>query len=112
VPAGYYTSEQIEGALGTVFGVDSQLILDQTYFVAENNHQQLLVAVVGVSVKRFMEVIQAKIIQKTACSTQTATRQRFVHSLFIQHGHVEELEVRLCEYVNWLLSVLDLRKLR
>ncbi|MEG4106995.1 GNAT family N-acetyltransferase [Microcoleus sp. S13_C5] len=37
--AGYYSSEQIEGALGTVFGVDSQLILDQTYFVAENNHQ-------------------------------------------------------------------------
>ena len=37
--AGYYTSEQIEGALGTVFGVDSQLIQDQTYFVAENNHQ-------------------------------------------------------------------------
>ena len=39
MPAGYYSSEQIEGALGTVFGVDTQLILDQTYFVAENNHQ-------------------------------------------------------------------------
>ena len=39
MPAGYYSSEQIEGALGTVFGVDSQLIQDQTYFVAENNHQ-------------------------------------------------------------------------
>lgn len=39
MPAGYYTSEQIEGALGIVFGVDSQLIQDQTYFVAENNHQ-------------------------------------------------------------------------
>ncbi|MEG5016260.1 MULTISPECIES: GNAT family N-acetyltransferase [unclassified Microcoleus] len=38
MPAGYYTSEQIEGALGKAFGVDSQLIL-QTYFVAENNHQ-------------------------------------------------------------------------
>jgi GNAT superfamily N-acetyltransferase len=31
---GYYTSAQIEGALGTVFGVDSQLIRDGTYFVA------------------------------------------------------------------------------
>lgn len=30
----YYSSEQIEGALGTVFGVDTQLILDQTYYVA------------------------------------------------------------------------------
>jgi len=33
--AGYYTPEQIEGSLGTVFGVDSQLIRDGTYFVAE-----------------------------------------------------------------------------
>lgn len=32
---GYYTPEQIEGAIGTVFGVDSQLIRDGTYFVAE-----------------------------------------------------------------------------
>lgn len=30
-----YTPEQIEGALGTVFGVDRQLIRDGTYFVAE-----------------------------------------------------------------------------
>jgi GNAT superfamily N-acetyltransferase len=33
--AGYYTPEQIEGSLGMVFGVDSQLIRDGTYFVAE-----------------------------------------------------------------------------
>jgi GNAT superfamily N-acetyltransferase len=32
----YYTSGQIESALGTVFGVDSQLIKDGTYFVAED----------------------------------------------------------------------------
>jgi GNAT superfamily N-acetyltransferase len=30
-----YTPAQIEGALESVFGVDSQLIADQTYFVAE-----------------------------------------------------------------------------
>jgi len=30
-----YTPAQISGALGTVFGVDSQLIRDGTYFVAE-----------------------------------------------------------------------------
>jgi predicted N-acetyltransferase YhbS len=29
----------IEGALGTVFGVDSQLIQDETYFVAESEGQ-------------------------------------------------------------------------
>lgn len=30
-----YTPRQIEGALGTVLGLDTQLILDRTYFVAE-----------------------------------------------------------------------------
>ena len=33
--AGDYSPAQIDGALGTVFGVDSQLIADGTYLVAE-----------------------------------------------------------------------------
>ena len=33
--AGWYTAEQMQGALGSVFAVDSQLIRDGTYFVAE-----------------------------------------------------------------------------
>jgi GNAT superfamily N-acetyltransferase len=33
--AGDYTPAQMEGALGTVLGVDSQLIRDRTYFIAE-----------------------------------------------------------------------------
>jgi GNAT superfamily N-acetyltransferase len=33
--AGDYTPAQIEGALGTVLGLDTQLIRDQTYFIAE-----------------------------------------------------------------------------
>lgn len=33
--AGDYSPEQIEGALGTVFGVDTRLIEDGTYFVAD-----------------------------------------------------------------------------
>ena len=37
--ASYYTPAQIEGALGTVFGVDSQLIQDGTYFIAESENQ-------------------------------------------------------------------------
>jgi GNAT superfamily N-acetyltransferase len=36
--AGDYTPAQIEGALGTVLGLDTQLIHDQTYFVAETPH--------------------------------------------------------------------------
>ena len=45
--AGDYTLAQIEGALGTVLGLDTQLLVDQTYFVAEafdsyaKNHQRL-----------------------------------------------------------------------
>ena len=31
-----YTTAQIEGALGSVLGVDTQLITDRTYFVAES----------------------------------------------------------------------------
>jgi GNAT superfamily N-acetyltransferase len=33
--ANYYSASQIDAALGTVFGVDRQLIRDGTYFVAE-----------------------------------------------------------------------------
>jgi len=33
--AGDYTPQQVEGALRGAFGVDTQLILDRTYFVAE-----------------------------------------------------------------------------
>jgi len=33
--AGDYTPAQIEGALGTVLGLDTQLIRDRTYYVAE-----------------------------------------------------------------------------
>src|SRR6267154_3767797 len=32
-----YTDAQIEGAIATVFGVDTNLILDATYFVADHN---------------------------------------------------------------------------
>ena len=37
--AGDYTPSQIEGSLGTVLGVDTQLIADQTYFIAETLDQ-------------------------------------------------------------------------
>lgn len=32
-----YSDEQIEGAIATVFGVDTNLIIDGTYFVAESS---------------------------------------------------------------------------
>ena len=41
----YYSNAQMEGALGPVFGVDRQLIRDQTYFVAEQ--QRAIIACGG-----------------------------------------------------------------
>jgi GNAT superfamily N-acetyltransferase len=38
---GDYTPAQIEGALGTVLGLDTQLIRDRTYFVAKTVEQTL-----------------------------------------------------------------------
>ncbi len=45
--AGDYTAGQIEGALGTVLGLDTQLIRDQTYFVAETYNQNAEVRSIG-----------------------------------------------------------------
>lgn len=39
--AGDYSPAQIDGALGTVFGVDTQLIADGTYYVAESASGEL-----------------------------------------------------------------------
>lgn len=37
--AGYYTSDQIESALIHIFGIDTQLISDGTYYVAQAENQ-------------------------------------------------------------------------
>lgn len=39
--AGDYTRAQMEGALGTVLGVDTQLIRDRTYYVAESGSHRM-----------------------------------------------------------------------
>lgn len=41
---GYYTSGQIESALRNVFGPDTQLIADQTYYVIESEERELAAA--------------------------------------------------------------------
>ncbi len=38
---GYYTDAQIEAAVAHVFGVDSQLIRDRTYYVIEERHRPI-----------------------------------------------------------------------
>lgn len=45
--AGDYTAAQIEGALGTVLGLDTQLITDRTYFIATALNQNEKEAIAG-----------------------------------------------------------------
>jgi GNAT superfamily N-acetyltransferase len=45
--AGDYTQAQIEGALGGVLGLDTQLIEDQTYFIAESRDDAGAIVAVG-----------------------------------------------------------------
>ena len=45
--AGDYTTAQMEGALGTVLGVDTQLIRDRTYYVAETTDEPACLAGCG-----------------------------------------------------------------
>lgn len=42
--AGYYSDAQIDSALRFVFGPDTQLIADRTYFVIENDTRHLIAA--------------------------------------------------------------------
>ncbi|MGA2251405.1 GNAT family N-acetyltransferase [Terracidiphilus sp.] len=47
-----YTPSQIEGALGTVLGIDTQLITDQTYFIAELSKENRIAACGGWSKRK------------------------------------------------------------
>jgi N-acetylglutamate synthase-like GNAT family acetyltransferase len=42
--AGYYTPQQTESSIRYVFGPDTQLIVDQTYYVVEDTSGQLIAA--------------------------------------------------------------------
>jgi GNAT superfamily N-acetyltransferase len=46
---GDYSAEQLEAALGTAYGVDTQLIADETYYVVESRHAsgELVIAACG-----------------------------------------------------------------
>jgi GNAT superfamily N-acetyltransferase len=50
-----YSAEQLEAALGSVFGVDTQLIADETYYVVETSDpggQRIIVACGGWSMRK------------------------------------------------------------
>ena len=50
--AGDYTPAQIEGALASVYGVDSQLIADETYFASEAISDNTIIACGGWSKRK------------------------------------------------------------
>ncbi len=84
-----YSPAQIEGALKSVYGVDSQLIADGTYLVAEVSTRRTNLrsspAADGASAKPCTEAINTR-PAKIRCSTPRAMRQRFERSSSIRSG--------------------------
>jgi GNAT superfamily N-acetyltransferase len=71
--ASYYTPAQIEGALGTVFGVDSQLIEDGTYFIAQSGDQ--IVGCGGWSKRKTLYGCDSRTVREASASAERL-RQR------------------------------------
>ena len=85
---GFYSPEQIESAIRFVFGPDSRLIADQTYFVAETDGG--LVACGGWSRRRTLyggDQMKAEADPPLDPSTEAARiRAFFVHPAFARRG--------------------------
>ncbi|MDJ0636941.1 MAG: GNAT family N-acetyltransferase [Xenococcaceae cyanobacterium MO_188.B29] len=96
--ANYYTPEQMDGALGTVFAVDSQLIRDKTYFVTD--HDGEIVGCGGWSRRQTLfGGNNAKVAEDTLLDPETdpaRVRAFFIHPDFARRG-IGSLIMRLCE---------------
>jgi GNAT superfamily N-acetyltransferase len=102
-----YTLAQIEGALGTVLGLDTQLIRDQTYFVAttaSQNGESQLVACGGWSMRRTLFGSDAASVREPdlldPATDAAKVRAIFVHPAFARRGlgtlilaHVEQAAI-------------------
>ena len=90
---GYYTAAQTESAIKYVFGVDTQLIADATYFVVEDEEQ--IIACGGWS-KRNTSLAAISSRQKpTLCLIQKKMPPGYVHFSSIQ-GMQGEVLARCC----------------
>src|SRR5882757_5891660 len=83
-----YTPAQIEGALQTVFGVDSQLIADGTYIVAEAARNAVAR---DEATARLSELIIVGCGARMRCWTLSAMRRKFALSSSIRIGRAAEL---------------------
>src|ERR1700723_1569459 len=85
-----YTPSQIEGALGTVLGVDTQLITDQTYFIAESSKENRIAACGGWSKRKPLfgaDRGPGREPELLNPATDAAkVRAIFVHPNFARHG--------------------------
>src|SRR5580658_8103861 len=89
-----YTPAQIEGSLGTVLGLDTQLIRDRTYFVAEapetNTNQPALAACGGWSKRKTLfgadksPVREPDLLDPTVDAAKV--RAIFVHPAYARRG--------------------------
>jgi GNAT superfamily N-acetyltransferase len=98
--AGNYTPAQIEGALGTALGVDTQLIIDQTYFVAEHEADATLVGCGGWSNRRTLFGSDHALVRENdfldpACDA-AKIRAIFVHPAWARRG-LGSLILKHCE---------------
>lgn len=85
-----YTPSQIKGALGTVLGVDTQLITDQTYFVAESSEQNRLAACGGWSKRKTLFGADRASVREpellNPATDAAKVRAIFVHPDFARQG--------------------------
>ena len=88
-----YTSEQIEAALGTAWGVDTELIRDGTYFVAEANDRDSRVVAAGAAEGSSLARMH-RVGGNPTCLTPRWIRPGFVRSLSSRIGRASELARR------------------
>jgi GNAT superfamily N-acetyltransferase len=96
---GDYSPEQIEAAIQTVFGVDSNLILDETYFVAEGDGR--LVGCGGWSKRKTLfggdQYVTRDYSELDPNSEAARIRAFFVHPAYARHGIARAI-LSACEH--------------
>jgi GNAT superfamily N-acetyltransferase len=85
-----YTPSQIEGSLGTVLGVDTQLIADQTYFVAESPDRKQMAGCGGWSKRKTLFGADRTPVREpellNPATDAAKVRAIFVHPDFARQG--------------------------
>ena len=85
--AGDYTPEQVEGALAGAFGVDTQLVLDGTYFVVE--HAGAIAGCGGWSYRKTLFGGDAH-TQRDAAELDPRTDAAKIRAFFIDPAHARK----------------------